>query len=70
MPISDKSIFENTYLFVPYRKYEYKFGDLDLFNSCGIMGSSILNFGLFYTEIDMYKDKSNYISDPEKDHNE
>lgn len=51
MAIKDFNKINNDYLFSPYDVYNYKFGDLDLLHSGGLMGESIMTFGLFYYEI-------------------
>jgi len=41
----------NPYLFIQYKKYDYKFGEVDLISSASIFGNSQLMFGLFYNEV-------------------
>lgn len=51
MAISDFKKINNNYLFSPYLNLEYKFGDLDILHSGGLLGESVMTFGLFYYEI-------------------
>lgn len=51
MAIKDFDKINNDYLFSPYNIYNYKFGDLDLLHSGGLMGESVMTFGLFYYEV-------------------
>lgn len=52
MSITDFKKINNSFLYSNYKKYEYKFGDLDLMSSGGLFGNSIMNFGLFYYTIE------------------
>lgn len=58
MPIPKFKNLTNSFLFSNYSKYDYKFGDLDLMNSGGLLGNSAMNFGLFYQEIEQDNDGS------------
>ena len=44
---------QNSAIYIKYKKYDYKFGDLDLLNSGGSLGKSQLTFGIFYDDIAM-----------------
>lgn len=52
MSITDFKKIDNSLLYSDYAKYEYKFGDLDLMSGGGLLGNSVMNFGLFYYDIE------------------
>lgn len=50
MGIPNFSKIDNDFLYSDFVKYNYKFGDLDLMSGGGLLGNSVMNFGLFYYE--------------------
>lgn len=51
MSIFNFELIDNDFLYSDFVKYDYKFGDLDLMSGGGLLGNSVMNFGLFYYEI-------------------
>ncbi len=51
MSIINLNSITSNYKYISYKKYEYKFGDLDLLYSGGIFGQSQLSWGIFYDNI-------------------
>jgi len=60
MSIANLNSVTSNYKYIQYKKYDYKFGDLDLMYSAGSFGKSQLCWGIFYDNI-MLNDSAQLI---------
>lgn len=63
--ISDLDIVEQQAYFIPNKKYNHKFGDMDLLSSGGLLNNT-MTFGLFYEEEEVIDTSVHYIYDKDR----